>query len=345
MEKKEWLFNLVEDFRRQIKNEYSQYAEFFHIFSDKVSYVSLILWKVEYDNVLRNYELRVYETEFRDKFEEKFTLNYSSTSGESPEVANIIENDNNWEFEQSLWGDDYDPITQPMTDLIRPDEIINLPSDFLEKSVKISVKRIIDSDILEKLRNLQNQVIIKKSINRLSLINSGDITNIQSFLDDDWTLLNDNCKSKMLVKIFSLLGFETIPIELLLQNPKYSEFNNLAHPEMIIYDINSNYIVLIEELTELNQKYIFKKDVAISVIKKFSSFFPIPNRKLSYMIIVNKTIKIDLNHYNIKERIILKEELANKLKEIFNPDFLQKNLFHYSNKRKIKELIDFIKKK
>jgi len=114
---------------------------------------------------------------------------------------------------------------------------------------------------------------------------------------------------------------------------------------MIIYDTNSNYIVLIEELTKLEKESLYKINITRSVIKKFSSFFPKSNRKISYLIIVNRRITIDLDHYNFKERFILKEELSDKLKEIFNPDFLQEDLFHYTNRKKIGEIIDFLKEK
>ncbi len=345
-EQEEWVFNMVEEFRRQIKNEHSQYAEFFHTFSDKVPYVSLSLWKVEYDKVLKEFELRVYKTSFRDRFEKEYTLDYKTTSGVPTEEALFIGHENHEEWENSLWEPvDYDyTIKQPIVERVYPEEIIMLPIDFLKINVKEFVKGVIESTILNRLKNLQNQVILNKSLNRLSLLNQGEITNIRNFLDSDWTGLNDDIKTKMLSKIFFLLGFETIPIELLLHNPKYSEFNNMAHPEMIIYDINSNNIVLIEELTKLEKESLYKVNITRSVIKKFSSFFPKSNRKIYYLIIVNKPITIDLDHYNFKERVILKEDLSNKLKEIFNPDFLQKNLFHFSTKSKIEKMIDFFKK-
>lgn len=347
MEKKEWIFNMVEEFRRQIKNEHSQYAEFFHVFSDKVPYVSLSLWNVEYDNVLKEFELRVYKTSFRDRFDGDNILHYKTTSGVPTEEGLFIEHENHQYWEGTLWEEvDYDEtIQQSIMGILYPEEIIMLPLDFLKNNIKEFVKRVIESTILNKLKNLQNQVILNKSLNRLSLLNQGEITNIRSFLDNDWTKLNDKIKTKMLVKIFSSLGFETIPIELLLHNPKYSEFNNKAHPEMIIYDINSNNIVLIEELTKLVRESLFKLDITRSVIKKFNSFFPKSNRKISYLIIVNKPITIDLDHYNFKERVILKEDLSDKLKEIFNPNFLQKNLFNFSNEGKIEKIIDFFKNK
>ena len=345
MEKEEWILNMVEEFRRQIIVENSQYTEFFHVFSEKVPYVSLTLWSVEYNKVLKEFELRVYETSFRDRFYGEYTLQYKTTSGLSTEEALYIEHENDLYWEGTLWEEfDYDEtIQQPIMGVLYPEEIIMLPLDFLKKNVKEFVKKVIESKILNKLKNLQNQVILNKSLNRLSLLNQGEITNIRNFLDDDWTQLCDNIKTRMFVKIFSLLGFETIPIELLLENPKYSEFNNKAHPEMIIYDINSNFIMLIEELTKLKRESLFKVDITKSIIKKFSSFFPKSNRKISYLIIVNKPVIIDLDHYNFKERIILKKDLSDKLKEIFNPDFLQKDLFHFSNEKKIEQIIKFFK--
>ncbi|KKN45206.1 hypothetical protein LCGC14_0685330 [marine sediment metagenome] len=161
-------------------------------------------------------------------------------------------------------------------------------------------------------------------MNRLSIISQDEIQDILDFLNKDWTSVNEKEKARFLEKILYYLGFEVLPLELMLSNDKYNELNHLSHPEIIVYDLNSNSILLIEELAKFTKEYLYKKDIITSIVRLFDRFFPVENRKIGYIFILNSEVSIDLEHYGFKERIILKDEFTDKMIKIFDLNELKK---------------------
>ena len=194
-------------------------------------------------------------------------------------------------------------------DYFYPLQAIFLPKNYLELNVTEFVKKIIDKEILWRLKNLKKRIHVKKSLNRLSLIDKKTLEDIIEFLNADWTTLTDDEKIPFFDKIFYYLGFETIPLELIRNYDKFNFLNNISHPEIIAYDLNSNFILLMEELKNLKAEYLYKKDAINTIIEKFHSFFPSINRKINYTIIVNQAVTIDLGDYKFKHRIIKKKRI------------------------------------
>lgn len=229
-------------------------------------------------------------------------------------------------------------------DFFYPLQIISLAKDFLKLNLTNVVKENIEKEILWSLRNLKRRINIRKSKNRLSLIDKKTLNDIITFLNADWTKMTDDQKVPYFDKIFFYLGFETIPLEIIKDYDKFNFLNNISHPEIIVYDLNSNFILLLEELKKIERKYLYKKDVINTIIEKFHSFLPTINRNINYTIIVNQPVTIDLDDYKFKHRIIEKNDFTNELLKVFKQDILK---IKFSESRKIslniEECINYIK--
>ena len=351
MDKEEkWLLNLSKEFRRVLdKEEYRGYKESFRAFSEDVTYVSLKLVKYYYDDVLESYELRLYKDYYGDTVEMGGLINLKSTLTASNRTErNFIE----WENSEKIRSSYAEPIEIDAVgnvidwDYFYPIQTISLPKNFLELNVTEFVKRIIDEEILSRLKNLKERIQVKKSFNRLSLIDKKTLEDIVTFLNEDWTTLTDDKKIPFFDKIFYYLGFETIPLELIKNYDKFNFLNNISHPEIIAYDLNSNFILLMEELNKLEAKHLYKKDVINSIIEKFHTFLPSINRKINYTIIVNQAVTISLEDYKFKHRIILKDDFVSEMLNVFKLDILNTK---FSESREfftnVEDCINFIKSK
>ncbi len=100
---------------------------------------------------------------------------------------------------------------------------------------------------------------------------------------------------------------------------------------------------MIEELSKLEAINLYKKDPINTILKKFNSFFPKENRIINYTFIINEEPTIDLDHYDVKERIILKEDFTKQLKKIFKPDINDKNLFDFLFGVELERCINYIR--
>lgn len=344
----EWLNKFIEEFRRTLdKKQYKEYKEFIPAFTSDNPYLLLELWEELYDGNLGGYELRIYPNEYCDKIQSGYHLEYVSTIGvDDPKEQMLIKSQNHNIWQGTLFKSiGYDEEENIESNISYPMYTIKLPLEFYNKDISEFVSKEIDRVVLQKLKESKYDTIIQKSLNRLSVISDTELDDIRNFLDDDWTQLKDSQKVPILNKIFYYLGFETIPIELLLQHKKYVEFNNKSHPELIAYDINSNYILMIEELSKLEAINLYKKDPINAILKKFNSFFPKENRIINYTFIINEEPTIDLDHYDVKERIILKEDFINELKKIFKPDINDKNLFDFLFGVELERCINFVRDK
>ncbi len=349
MEKEEkWLLNLVKKFRRILyKEEYSEYKEFFRAFSGDVTYVSLQLVGYYYANDLDSYELRIYKNFYGDNVEVKREITLKSTLNISnrDEKARIEWENDAIKHHSYMEPTDINEAGNVIDwDFLYPLEIISLPKYFLKLNVVDFVKQIIDKEILWRLKNFKDGILPKKSLNRLSLIDNKTLEEIIEFLEADWTTLTDDKKIPFFDKIFYYLGFETIPLEKIRNYKKFNFLNRTAHPEIIAYDLNSNFILLVEELKKLEKKYLYKKDVINTIIEKFHSFLPYINRNINFIIIVNQPVTIDLEDYKFKHRIIEKEEFTGELLNVFKLDLLTTNFDDsWENSSKVEKCINFIK--
>ena len=341
---KGWLDEFKTEYRKIINTKFSEYKEFFPAFSGNIPYLRLEIWKIYHGDHLKDIELRVYEEEYSDKILEINELKLKDLDM----IQDIGEKESAY-----LWNDGsyqvsfFHPIGvdnhgKEIIDTIYPIQTIFLQENFQDSSPSDLVFKDINSSILSKLRRNINNSLFNKCRNRLSLITEEDLGKIIEFLDKDWTKLNDKEKAHNFNKIFYYLGFETIPIELLLSNKKYNELNNISHPEIIVYDLNSNYILLIEELNELSKEYLYKVNIQAAIIKFFNKFFPKYNRIADYLIITNKQVSIDLDKYSFKDRLVHKNKFVTNLKNVFNPDLLEENTFGTDYRKKIKLCLNFV---
>ncbi len=95
---------------------------------------------------------------------------------------------------------------------------IDLPLNFLEQDVTSFIKKLIDKEILSKLKILTNNHLYERAIFRISLLKVAEINEIIEFLDSDWSKIEESTKCEKFAKIFYILGFEVIPIENLLSH-------------------------------------------------------------------------------------------------------------------------------
>lgn len=342
-----WLLDLVKEFRKILdKEEFSEYRESFRAFSRDVTYVYIQLAEYYYDDVLESYEIRIYKDNYGDNVELGFKIKLKSTSvTDLNEKARI-----DWLNDATINNSYMVPIEIDEAgnvidfDFFYPLQIISLPKDFLKLNLTNVVKENIEKEILWSLRNLKKRINVRKSKNRLSLIDKKTLNDIITFLNADWTKMTDDQKVPYFDKIFFYLGFETIPLEIIKNYEKFNFLNNISHPEIIVYDLNSNFILLLEELKKIERKYLYKKDVINTIIEKFHSFLPTINRNINYTIIVNQPVTIDLDDYKFKHRILEKNDFTNELLKVFKQEILK---IKFSENREIssniRECINYIK--
>ncbi len=347
MEIRDWLLLLAQEFRKILdSNEYRDYNEFFKAFSSDINYVTLDLISICYNNTLDSYELRIHKGLYGDNVRIS-SLNLKTTNGiTDPTEREFIEIENDGIIQGSyLEPIDFDEKRKQVDfDFLYPLQTLILPLNFQDLKVTPFVKKEIDNEILLQLKELKNKILQHKSLNRLSLISEDSLKLITDFFTQDWTGMDDNDKTPIFNKIFYYLGFETIPIELLLNHEKYRDLNSKSHPELILYDLNSNFILLFEELTKLTKEYLYKKDTIKAVIDYFHYFFRRYNRLIDFLYVVNKEVSIDLDYYDLEYRVILKDDLIEKLSKIFKEDILTNEI--RTDRGYIKDLegvLDFLK--
>ena len=356
LEKKNWLLLFIQKFREILETEeYRGYREFFQAFcKDLYPYLSVELLEF-YDkqgNHVRN-EISLFSSDYGDKVEivkkkdSFWQILFTSLLYSANEFVELYEKSNDKSINgilafQKYYNDRKDLLLNFSTKDYW--NTINLRNDFLDQDPVKLIKKLIDKEILSKLKVLTTNHQYQRAINRISLLKDNEVEDIIEFLDSDWSKINDSSKCEQFTKIFYLLGFEVIPIESLLAHRKFKEFNNLSHPELIAYDLNSNYILLFEELTKFSKEFLFKKDSVQSIIAKFTNYFYLENRKVDYLIIAEKEISINLNHYKYQYRFIQKDTFVKILQKVFNTELNQIDCSqNVQFKVEIKKLIDLIK--
>jgi hypothetical protein len=333
-DKKEWLLLFVRKFREILDSDgYREYREFFPAFCN-TPYLSIELLEVhdkegEHDGNIISFYSSEYGDQVKIVEQEKsfwgsffkgvtygleYLTDYISKSGD---LTNIQAFRKYYEFNQNY---------STNFSLKEFRNSIDLPLNFLEQDVTNFIKKLIDKEILSKLKILTNNHLYEKAIFRISLLKVDEINEIIEFLDSEWSEIEESTKCEKFTKIFYVLGFEVIPIENLLSHRNFKDLNNLSHPELIAYDPNSNYILLFEELAKFDKKYLYKKDAVQKIIVRFNNLFYIENRKIDYLIITSEEISIDLNHYDYKYRVILKKTFTDLLKQVFNKELNQINI-------------------
>jgi len=339
-DKKDWLLLFVRKFREILDiKEYREYREFFPAFCN-YTYLSIEL------------------QEFFDK-QGNHTKNilylFSSEYGDQVEIV---------QRKDSFWMDFFNIFINSLNDFteylektkdIGMKNILtfqNFNNNKLNSSIHFSlqdlrnfIKTLIDKEILTKLKILTHNHLYQKALNRISLLKFEEINEIIEFLDSDWSETKDSIKCEKFARIFYTLGFEVIPIENLLSHRNFKDLNHLSHPELIIYDLNSNYILLFEELTIFKREYLYKKDTVQNIVARFNNYFYMENRKIDYLIIAGKEISIDLNHYNYQYRAILKDSFIKMFHKVFNEELTQIDILeNFQIRIKIIELIESLKK-
>ena len=329
-DKKKWLFLFLRKFREILDTEgYREYREFFPAFC-KTPYLSIKLHELsdKQGKHTRNL-IYLYSSDYGDQVEivkQKVSfwvdllegISYGLKSltdyiAKGGDLTNIQDFQKYYKFNQKFLAE---------FSLKEFRNSIVLPLDFIEKDVTEFIKRLIDKEILSKLKILTHDHLYHNAINRISLLKSNEIIDIMDFLDSDWSELEDSIKCEKFARIFYALGFEVIPIENLLDHRNFKDLNNISHPELIIYDLNSNYILLFEELTKFDKEYLYKKDAVNNIVSRFDNYFYIENRKIDYLIIASE-VTIDLKHYNYQYRVILKDSFTGLLKKVFNEELKQ----------------------
>jgi len=347
MEIRDWLLLFAQEFRRTLNSkDYKDYSEFFRAFSGDINYVNLDLIEIYYDGTLDSYELRIDKGLYGDNVRVRNIKLKSHTGTKDQKERWIIDMENEAKIQNS-YGEPIEFNEEGRVidfDYFYPLQTISLPPKFHELKISAFVKKEIDKKIVSQLKVLKNRILKYKSLNRLSLISENSLKEITDFFTQDWTSMSDVDKIPIFDKIFFYLGFETIPIELLLNQEKYRDLNSKSHPELILYDLNSNFILLFEELTKLTKEYLYKKDTIKAIIDYFHYFFRRYNRRIDFLYVVSEKVSIDLEHYNLKYRVILKNDLIEKLSKIFKEDILTNEI--RTDKQYLKdfdEVLDFLK--
>ncbi len=113
---------------------------------------------------------------------------------------------------------------------------------YVEMGIYDEINRVysnIDSIIQGKINQKREMdILFRKSLNRLSVITKQDLDQIQSFLNTDWKQIKkdygDEELNQQLRLLFHYLGFEVIPIEMIMQNEKYKSLTQSPHPDVIL---------------------------------------------------------------------------------------------------------------
>ena len=348
MEIRDWLLLFAQEFRKILNSkEYKDYIEFFRAFSGDINYITLDLIKIYYNGTIHSYELRIHKGLYGDNIRIR-NIRLKSSIGITDHNDRLsIEMENEAKIQDS-YGEptEFDEEGRVIDfDYFYPLQTISLPLNFQDLEISAFVKKEIDDKILFQLNELKNMILLHKCLNRLSLISEDSLEKITDFFTQDWTSMSDIDKIPIFDKIFFYLGFETIPIELLLNQEKYRDLNSKSHPELILYDLNSNFILLFEELTKLTKEYLYKKDTIKAIIDYFHYFFRKYNRRIDFLYVVSEEVSIDVEHYNLEYRVISKDDLVEKLSKVFKEDILTVEI--RKDKRYIKDLeevLNFFKK-
>ena len=205
----------------------------------------------------------------------------------------------------------------------------------------------IDGIIQGKIKQKREMdILLRKSLNRLSVIPKQDLDQIQSFLNSDWKQIKkddgDEELNRQLRLLFHYLGFEVIPIEMIKQNEKYKSLTQSPHPDVILYDFSLNIIVIIEEETKLDNTVIYKKEAIKLLIDIFEPlFFDKNNIIFQYLA---RTISSGIEKLDQPLNIIPQKEFLALLSQIFGEILLVENIFKNDVlKENLKYCIDIIK--
>lgn len=238
-DKKEWLLLFVRKFREILySDEYREYREFFPAFCN-TPYLSIELLEVYYKKGEHDGNIiSFYSSEYGDQvkiIEQKksfwgsffkgvtygleFLTDYISKSGDLTNIQAF----------RKYYEDTQNFLTNFSLKEFR--NSIELPLNFLEQDVTNFIKKLIDKEILSKLKILTYNHLYEKAIFRISLLKIDEINEIIEFLDSDWSKIKESTKCEKFTKIFYVLGFEVIPIENLLDHRNFKDLNNLSHPK------------------------------------------------------------------------------------------------------------------
>lgn len=199
-------------------------------------------------------------------------------------------------------------------------------------------------EIIDQKREMD--ILLRKSLSRLSVITKQDLDQIQSFLNTDWKQIKkdygDVQVNQELKLLFHYLGFEVIPIEMIMHNEKYKSLTQTPHPDIILYDFSLDIIVIIEEETKLDIKDLYKKEALKLLIDKFTPLFNDKNNiKFQYLA---RTISSGIENLDQPPSIIPQKEFVALLNQIFAEMLLVENIFKNDElKENLKYCIDIIK--
>ena len=214
--------------------------------------------------------------------------------------------------------------------------IINKVYEHLRGSIRHKVKTI--------------GLSLRRSLNRLSTIVENELNDIIDFLDADWRMIKsgvngDNKLNEKFKLLFYYLGFEVILLELLKNLEKYKPLTTLVHPDVILYNFDSDLIILIEEETKLKTTSLYKKDVIQANLELFRNLFPKGYNNVIFQYLTG-SVSSAIDQLDKPPKIILKNKFIELLKKIFNPDILSKNIFEDDDLRdNLKKIIDILKGK
>lgn len=236
-------------------------------------------------------------------------------------------------------------------------------ADYIQKRIIDKIElyvRMQDYDIINKVYVNLGELIRSKiktiglslrlSLNRLSTIVENELNDIIDFLDADWRKIKsgvngDNKLNEKFKLLFYYLGFEVIPLELLKKLEKYNSLTTLVHPDVILYNFDSDLIILIEEETKLKTTRLYKKDVIQVILELFRNLFPKGYNNVIFQYLTG-SVSSAIDQLDEPPKIILKNKFIELLKKIFNPDILSKNIFEDDDfKDNLKKIIDILKGK
>lgn len=221
---------------------------------------------------------------------------------------------------------------------------------YVEMGIYDEINRVyssINSIIQRKIeQNKQMDILLRKSLNRLSVITKQDLDQIKSLLNADWKQIKkdygDIILNQQLRLLFHYLGFEVIPIEMIMQNEKYKSLTQTPHPDVILYDFSLNIIVLIEEETKLDKTVLYKKETINSLIDIFAPLFYDTNNIIFQYLA--RTISSGIEKLDQPPNIIPQKEFLALLNDIFDDRLLVENIFENSElKENLKYCLDIIK--
>ncbi len=221
---------------------------------------------------------------------------------------------------------------------------------YVEMGIYDEINRVysnIDSIIQGKINQKREMdILFRKSLNRLSVITKQDLDQIQSFLNTDWKQIKkdygDEELNQQLRLLFHYLGFEVIPIEMIMQNEKYKSLTQSPHPDVILCDFSLNIIVIMEEETKLDKTVLYKKEAIKLLIDIFAPLFYDKNNIIFQYLA--RTISSGIEKLDQPPNIIPQKEFMALLSQIFGEILLVENIFKNDElKENLKYCIDIIK--